>query len=277
MIPARLLVPLALLLAPTIAVAQDDTCPPFLPGGTPPAFANPRLAQGAVLLCNDGFAVATSSVTRGALWSAERLTRASVEAARRTPRENRFHPDARLPPGSRAELADYAHSGFDRGHMAPSGDMPTDAAQKQSFSLANMVPQTPVLNRGPWERIESATRRLARRRGELYVVTGPAFIGAQIDTIGDNRVLVPTATWKAIHDPRAQAVSAYLCTNTDRPACQVLSIDALAGQVGIDPFPGLPAPIRARLLPLRLPDNGAGGPRRPVQPRREHGVAAQQP
>ena len=109
--------PLALLLAPALAAAQDNDCPQFFPGGAPPAFANPRLAQGAVLLCNDGFAVTASAVTRGALWSAEHLTRASVEAARRVPRENRFHPDARLPPGGRAELADYARSGFDRGHM----------------------------------------------------------------------------------------------------------------------------------------------------------------
>ena len=277
MISVRLLVPLALLLAPVVAAAQDKACPQFFPGGMPPAFTNPRLAQGAVLLCNDGFAASASAVTRGALWSAERLTRATVDAARQIRRENRFHPDARLPPGSRAELADYARSGFDRGHMAPSGDMPTDAAQEQSFSLANMVPQAPALNRGPWERIESAMRRLARRRGELYVVTGPAFIGTQIDTIGGNRVLVPTATWKAIHDPRTQAAGAYLCTNTDRPACRVLGIDALAGQVGIDPFSGVPPTVKARMLPLRLPDDGAGRARRPVRSRREYGPADQQP
>ena len=84
--------------------------------------------------------------------------------------------------------------------------------------------------------------------------------------------MVPTAVWKAIYDPRAQATGSWLCSNTDRPACQVLGIDALTGQVGIDPFPGLPATAKARLLPLRLPDDGAGGSRRPVQPRREYGL-----
>jgi len=176
----------------------------------------------------------------------------------------------------RAELADYRSSGFDRGHMAPSGDMPDAQSQQQTFPLANMVPQAPALNRGPWERIESAVRRLARRRGELYVVTGPAFTGARIDTIGDNRVLVPTATWKAVYDPQALAAGAYLCSNTDRPACQVLRVDALAGQVGIDPFPGLPPTVKARLLPLRLPEDGAGGPKRPGRPHREHEPPAQQ-
>ena len=181
-----------------------------------------------------------------------------MDAARRTPRENRFHPDARLPPEG-------------------SGDMPDVQSQQQTFSLANMVPQAPALNRGSWERIESAVRRFARRRGELYAVTGPAFTGAQIDTIGDNRVLVPTAVWKAVYDSRALAAGAYLCSNTDHPACQVLGIDALAGQVGIDPFPGLPPQVKARLLLLRLPGDGAGGSRHPVQPRREYGPASQQP
>ena len=77
-----------------------------------------------MLLCNDGFAVTASAVTRGALWSAERLTRASVEAARRIPRENRFHLDARPPPDGRAELANHRNSGFDCGHMTLSGDTP---------------------------------------------------------------------------------------------------------------------------------------------------------
>ena len=71
MVSARLLVPLALLLAPAAAPAQDGGCPQFFPSGTPPVFANPRLAQGAVLLCNDGFAVTASAGTRGALWSAD--------------------------------------------------------------------------------------------------------------------------------------------------------------------------------------------------------------
>ncbi len=94
---------------------------------------------------------------------------ASLEAARGTPREGQFHPDDRLPFADQAQLVDYRRSGYDRGHMTPSGDMPDEHAQQQTFSLANMVPQTAALNRGVWEEIESAVRDLAARQGELYM------------------------------------------------------------------------------------------------------------
>jgi len=161
---------LALVLLPAAAQGEDRVlCPALFAGGQPPALLNSRLAQRTHGLCYDAFAVLDSGVTRGPLWSAEHPTGASLQVAREQVRVSLFHPEDALPDVDRAELADYARSGFDHGHMTPSGDMPDAEAQQQSFSLANMVPQTPELNRGIWERIESAVRRLARREGELYV------------------------------------------------------------------------------------------------------------
>ncbi|WP_407927568.1 DNA/RNA non-specific endonuclease [Belnapia mucosa] len=57
-------------------------------------------------------------------------------------------------------------SGFDRGHMAPSGDMAPLEGQAESFSLANLVPQNPGSNRCLWEGTESAVRELALQEGE---------------------------------------------------------------------------------------------------------------
>ena len=70
-------------------------------------------------------------------------TTASLAAAGATPRQGDFHPDDRLPETDQAQLVDYRQSGFDRGHMTPSGDMPTKTAQEQSFSLANIVRSKP--------------------------------------------------------------------------------------------------------------------------------------
>ena len=253
--PARLLA--LLLLAPLAAAAQPGGCPQFFVGGAAPGFTNPRLARGALLLCNDAFANAASPTSRGALWAAEHLTAADVEAARQLPRDDAFHPEARLPPGSRAEIADYRGTGYDRGHMAPAGDMPTAAAQQQSFSLANMVPQTPELNRGAWEGIESAVRRLATVTGELYVVTGASFTGNRISAVGPNKVLVPSATWKAVYDQGARSAGAYLCPNTKRPACRTLTVAALSRAAGVDPFPAVPAAVKAQLMALPAPEPNA--------------------
>ncbi len=262
---------LALLACPTVAFAQFPSCFQFFPGGRPPALVNPKLTQRATLLCNDAFAVLASGVTHGALWSAEHPTAASVGAARGTPRQGEFHPDERLPPEDRAELDDYRQSGYDRGHMTPSGDMPDERAQQQSFSLANMVPQAGELNRGLWAGIEMATRELAASEGELYLVTGPAFLGQRIDSIGPHGVLVPTSTWKAVFDPRANQTGVYVCTNTATPSCSVVSVAVLARTVGIDPFPALPARLKQVAMTLPQPEKGryatTGQRRRGREPR----------
>src|SRR3954471_8007548 len=122
--------------------------------------------------------------------------------------------------------------------------MPDGQAQQQSFSLANMVPQTPELNRGVWAGIETAVRDLVLREGELYVVTGPAFQGQQIQSIGPGGVLVPSITWKAVYSPRAGGTGAYACTNTARPQCEVVAVTALSGMAGVDPFPALPLTMK---------------------------------
>jgi endonuclease G len=150
------------------------------------------------------------------------LTVQRVDAPWQLKRKNTFHAEDKLPPADRAELADYARSGFDRGHMAPSGDMPTESAQYESFSLANMIPQNPNNNQTLWEGIEDATRNLARRDGELYVVTGPLFEGESLQRI-NGRVPVPTSVFKAIYSPARQAAAAYVTPNAPGMAYQTLS------------------------------------------------------
>jgi len=138
--------------------------------------------------------------------------------------------------------------------MAPSGDMPDAPSQQQTFSLANMVPQTPELNRGVWAGIEMAVRRLAQRRGELFVVTGPAFQGQALKTIGPDGVLVPSATWKALYDPQSGGAGAYVCSNAASPRCATMSVTTLASTTGIDPFPALPAGIKDAMMTLPRPE-----------------------
>ena len=84
--------------------------------------------------------------------------------------------------------------------MSPNADFANRSAQAESFSLANMVPQVHANNAGVWAGIEGAARQLAASEGELYVVSGPAFIGTDIKQVG--RVLVPTHIWKVLDSPK---------------------------------------------------------------------------
>ena len=253
----RFLRPLALLalLTPAAAAAQDASCRQFFPGGQSPVLTNPKLSQRTTLLCNDAYASLASGVTHGPIWSAEHQTAASLEAARHVRREDEFHAEERLPLPDQAQLDDYRRSGYDRGHMTPSGDMPDERAQEQTFSLANMVPQTGALNRGIWEGVESAVRHLATREGELYLVSGPAFHGANLRSIGPDGVLVPSSTWKAVYDPRRQATGVYVCKNNQAPTCDVLPVRVLIHAVGIDPFPALPAAMKEQAMSLPPPED----------------------
>ena len=143
--------------------------------------------------------------------------------------------------------------------MTPSGDMPGWQAQQQSFSLANMVPQTPELNRGIWAGIEIAVRDLAAREGELYVVTGPAFQGQRLQSIGANGVLVPSATWKAVYSPQRGGAGVYVCANTSKPRCGVVPVATLTTMVGVDPFPSLPASMKETAIALPTGEAGRHG------------------
>ncbi|GJD37473.1 DNA/RNA non-specific endonuclease [Methylobacterium aerolatum] len=259
---------LVLVLIVAASPASAETCPALFAEGQAPAIVNAKLAARTEALCYDAFAVLHSGVTRTPLYSAEHLTRASVTDARAVARDDSFHEESRLPPEGRARLEDYVRSGFDRGHLAPAGDMPTLQAQAQSFTLANIVPQDRVLNRGLWSDIEEAVRRAATRRGSLYVVTGAIFTGESVQQIGAG-VLVPTELFKALYDPATGEAGAYLVRNDATREWRAVSPDALQAAAGIDVFPAL-APA-ARMRAMALPDPHALGGEARRRPRADEG------
>ena len=111
-------------------------------------------------------------------------------------RLDNFRPDDTLPTGMpQASLADYSGSGYDRGHMCPSGDRTANAAANSlTFYLSNMLPQAANNNQGPWEKLESYSRTLAGQGKELFVISGGT---GSAGTIGAG-VVVPDSTFKVI-------------------------------------------------------------------------------
>lgn len=220
-------------------------CPAHFASRVEPKLLDARLARGARPLCFSAFAVLHSGIIRTPVYSAERLTRASVLAAQALDtRDNRFHAETRLLSAERAELTDYAGSGYDRGHMAPSGNMGQPIDDYESFSLANIVPQAGLLNRNSWAALEGYVRDLASKLGEAYVVSGPLYEGKRLRRL-NGRVLVPTSVWKAVYVP-GEGAGAWIATNKDRPRWRVVSIRTLAARTGTDPFPSLDAAVKRK-------------------------------
>ncbi|MEG3085633.1 DNA/RNA non-specific endonuclease [Sphingomonas sp. PB2P12] len=228
------------------ALPVARSCAGFYAGNTAPALVNPKLKASTRALCFRAFAVLHSGITRTPLYVAEHLTRTSIEAARALDtRDNRFHPEKQLPPAERGELSDYRGSGFDRGHMAPSGDMGDPQDDYESFSLANIVPQNGPLNRNGWADLEGYVRDLTAKLGDTYVVTGPAFTGDALHRL-NGHVLAPSHVWKAIYVP-GQGAGAWIASNDPTAKWEVVSIATLATLTGIDPFPKLDAAAKAKV------------------------------
>ncbi len=113
-----------------------------------------------------------------------------------TPRGN-FRTDTSLPSGwYRVTTSDYTGSGYDRGHMVPSGDRTASTADNDAvFLMTNIIPQAPDNNQGPWNNLENYSRELVGQGNELYIITGGA--GSK-GTIAGGKVRIPDRTWKII-------------------------------------------------------------------------------
>jgi len=264
--PYTFAVGIAFALLNVACTTKPPSCADHFADGQAPVITSPALAKRTTALCFEGYAVTFSGVSRTPVWSAEHLTARRVDEAGQLKRKNSFHAEEQLPAADRSELADYVRSGFDRGHMAPNGDMPTENAQHESFSLANMIPQNPKNNQILWEGIEEATRELAREDKEVYVVTGPIFEGNNLQRI-NGRVLVPTSVYKAIYDPAKKQAGAYVTPNAPGMEYRTLSIADLEKRININVFPALSPDIKASkmAMPVPTPHGRRAGKNKPVE------------
>lgn len=189
-------------------------CQQLFPQGRVIEVAKVDLQWRPTALCSSHFAVLYSGLSKTPLVVVERLNREQMAQALDEERTDVFYADPRLPAADRAELEDFRGSGFDRGHLVPAGNQPDQASMAQSFALSNMVPQDPLNNRKTWAKIESDVRKFVRRaRGNVYVFSGPVFRGGQ-QTIGRNKVWVPSHLFKLVYDEASSRSWAYILANT---------------------------------------------------------------
>ena len=145
-----------------------------------------------VILTNAAFTVAFDTETRCPAWVAYDLEPCEVVVTNRAAIP--FRADPRVVESDNG--ADYAGSGFDRGHMAPAADFNfSRVALDETYLFSNICPQWPSLNRGEWAEVERQVRNLARR-GSVNVLTYPVY-GPVTNRIG--RVRVPDGFCKVVN------------------------------------------------------------------------------
>lgn len=196
------------------------------------------------------FTLSYSEKDEQAEWVAYEITRDELQNI--AERKDNFREDPKLLSES-ASPDDYRRSGYDRGHLAPAGDMGfSEEAMSESFFMSNISPQNRAFNRGIWRSLESQTRDWVEENGRLYVVTG-GVLTENIDIIGkENKVSVPKYFYKVLLDldePEIKAITFLLPNeNNNVPLSQfVISIDSLENMTGIDFFPALPDELEEKL------------------------------
>jgi len=107
-----------------------------------------------------------------------------------------------------AKPSEYLGTGYDLGHMMSAEDAAwSKFTEYESFSMANVVPQVPGLNRQQWERLEETVRAWAWERGSVLVYVGP-ILSNKPKTIGKG-IAVPDAFFKIIVDKSTGEVLAF--------------------------------------------------------------------
>jgi len=271
----RLLLPLGLLLSlvtPTLinqaAEAQPKTTAPatcnnFYQGNTPPAAVSAAVPD-RVVLCERFYATAYSTRLHNPVWTSYRLTKAMSLGADTFSRCcSRFSPDPQLTGDQQGTHDDYTHTGYDRGHMVPADDAQTRDAQTQTFIVTNITPQFHSFNDGIWGDLEASLHMLVRNVDVIFVVTGTVFRAnppTMTSTVrpprrgNPSRIAIPDFTYKAIFIPSRNIAIGYMMTNAEVSTCTVLSVADLTRRTGVDPFPALPAALKATRPVLDLPD-----------------------
>ncbi|CAN5641516.1 hypothetical protein BH24ACI3_BH24ACI3_03340 [soil metagenome] len=169
-----------------------------LPNDDPLIFGNPSNAtpdianENNYLMQKPQYSLSYNRSRATANWVAWRLDSSWIGS---TQRQDDFRPDPALPDGwYRVESFDYSGSGFDRGHMCPSGDRTNSVLNNSAtFLMTNIVPQLSANNQGPWEKFESYSRTLAAEGKEVYIFSG---VHGNAGTISNGRIVVPAVTWK---------------------------------------------------------------------------------
>jgi len=111
-----------------------------------------------------------------------------------------FYTEKNLKKKYRSHTKDYTRTGYDRGHLA--NDASFDYSKKtvrKTYTMANIIPQAPKVNRKTWIKAEKLERKVAVKLGSASVINGVIY-SSNPKRIGKNKIAVPDAFWKMIYN-----------------------------------------------------------------------------
>ncbi len=179
------------------AATRDDNMAMGNPSGATTSTSN----SNNYLMVKTQYALSYNNSKGEANWVSWHLSTAWLGSASRC---DCFTSDASLPSSYyHATSSNYTGTGFDRGHLCPSGDRTRSASDNAvTFLMTNITPQAPNMNEVTWEAFEEYCRTLASAGNELYIIAGwsgqggSGGNGGTTNTIASGAINVPAYFWK---------------------------------------------------------------------------------
>ncbi len=111
-----------------------------------------------------------------------------------------FYTEKNLKKKYRSHTKDYTRTGYDRGHLANDASFDwSKKSQRKTYSMANIIPQAPNVNRRTWIKAEKLERSIAVKLGSVSVINGVIYPNNP-KRIGKNEIAIPSAFWKMIYN-----------------------------------------------------------------------------
>jgi len=124
-----------------------------------------------------------------------------------------FYVEKELKSKDRISSTDYTNSGYDKGHMAP--DAAFDWSQESLeavYTLANIIPQAPQVNRRSWAKLEYFVRNKAEELGELNVLNIVKY-GERSRRMGKHRMAISKGYYKILYNEEENYEACFYYSN----------------------------------------------------------------
>lgn len=156
----------------------------------------PRGSQDVRIVKFSKFSIGYSDSLQMPIWASYDLTRYMVKTKAKLRRKTKPYNS----PGARKEQ-DFIGSDYDRGHMVPFSAMHHNKkAGYETFSMYNIVPQIPFLNRSIWKVLENQAQSMALKYGCVTVLINNDFEGEVVTTARGISLPVPTKQTMIVTD-----------------------------------------------------------------------------